>query len=426
MDSSAPAEARDGGGLYAFYRAMNSRERSAFWASSAGWGLDGLDYTIYPLIIGTIMAAWHVSAGQAGLATTVTLWLSAIGGWGAGYCSDRFGRVRTLQITILWFGVCTLLCGLAQNFPQLLIARGLLGLGFGGEWAAGAALMGETIRAKYRGRALGSVQSAWAIGWGIAVILQAVAYSWLAPAMAWRAMFLFGAIPCVLLFFYIQKTVKEPDLAVAMRARADHVLPPIWDIFAPSVIKRTLLASIAISGAQGGYYAFNTWLPTYLKTERGLSVVGSTGYLGIQITGSFIGYLVGAWLSDKIGRRMVFLVFSAGTILMVLAYTQLPVGPTTLMLLGFPLGFCSSGYFSAVGAFLTELFPTRVRGSAQGFCYNFGRGFGALFPLAVGFLVDKGTPLGNAIAIFAVIAYLMFFAAAFALPETKGAELHAD
>ena len=148
-------------------------------------------------------------------------------------------------------------------------------------------------------------------------------------------------------------------------------------------------------------------------------------YLAALIVGSFVGYLVGAWLADRIGRRNLFLTFSLGAIAVILLYTQLPLTNEVLWLLGFPLGFFASGYFSGVGAFLTELYPTRLRGSGQGFCYNFGRGIGALFPLLVGVLSNT-TSLGNAIAIFAVAAYGVFFLAAFALPETRGRILHAD
>jgi len=143
------------------------------------------------------------------------------------------------------------------------------------------------------------------------------------------------------------------------------------------------------------------------------------------IIGSFVGSLVGAWLADRIGRRNLFLTFSIGAIAVIIAYTQLALTNDVLWLLGFPLGFFSSGYFSGMGAFLTELYPTRLRGSGQGFCYNFGRAMGALFPFLVGAL-STSTSLGNAIAIFAVLAYGLFFIAAFALPETRGRILHPD
>jgi MFS family permease len=411
--------------LLAFYRDMNLSERRTFWACAAGWSLDGMDFMIYPLVIGTIITLWKVDAGSAGLAGTVTLLSSAIGGWLGGYLADRVGRVRTLQFTILWFSVFSLLCAFVQSFDQLLVARALLGLGFGGEWAAGAVLMGEAIRPQYRGRAVGSVQSGWAVGWGLAVLAQAILFSAFPAETAWRWMFAVGALPA-LLVFYLRRYVTEPEIAAATRIRqteaGDH--PPLWEIFSGPVLKTTILASLVATGCQGGYYAITFWVPRFLTTERKLSVVSSTGYLSALIIGSFVGYLVGAWLADRIGRRNLFLIFSLGAIAVVLLYTQLPLSNGILWLLGFPLGFFASGYFSGMGAFLTELYPTRLRGSGQGFCYNFGRGIGALFPFLVGAL-SASTSLANAIAVFAVAAYAVFFIAAYALPETRGRVLHA-
>jgi MFS family permease len=412
--------------LLAFYRDMDLAERRTFWACAAGWALDGMDFMIYPLVIGTIITLWKVDAGMAGLAGTVTLLSSAIGGWLGGYLADLVGRVRTLQFTILWFSFFSLVCAIVQNFDQLLLARAVLGLGFGGEWAAGAVLMGEAIRPQYRGRAVGSVQSGWAVGWGLAVLSQAILFSALPAETAWRWMFVIGAVPA-LLVFYLRRYVTEPEIAVATRAKQTQAggQPQLWEIFSGPILKTTILASLMATGCQGGYYAITFWVPRFLTTERKLSVVSSTGYLSALIIGSFIGYLVGAWLADRIGRRNLFLTFSIGAIAVVLLYTQLPLTNEVLWMLGFPLGFFASGYFSGMGAFLTELYPTRLRGSGQGFCYNFGRGIGALFPFLVGAL-STTTSLANAIAIFAVAAYGVFFLAAFALPETRGRVLHAD
>jgi MFS family permease len=412
--------------LLAFYRDMNLPERRTFWACASGWALDGMDFMIYPLVIGTIIKLWSVDPGTAGLAGTVTLLSSAIGGWLGGYLADRVGRVKTLQFTILWFSFFSLVCAMVQSFDQLLIARAVLGLGFGGEWAAGAVLMGEAIRPQYRGRAVGSVQSGWAVGWGLAVLAQAILFSYFPAEIAWRWMFAIGALPA-LLVFYLRRYVTEPEIAAATRVKLAQSgdQPPLWEIFSGPILKTTVLASLMATGCQGGYYAVTFWVPQFLTKERHLSIVGSTGYLAALIIGSFIGYLVGAWLADRIGRRNLFLIFSIGAIAVVLLYTQLPLTNEILWVLGFPLGFFASGYFSGMGAFLTELYPTRLRGSGQGFCYNFGRGIGALFPFLVGAL-STSTTLANAIAIFAVAAYGVFFLAAFALPETRGRVLHAD
>jgi MFS family permease len=413
----------DDASLAGFFRDMTPPERRTFWACFMGWALDAMDFMIYPLVIGTIIALWQVDRGAAGLAVTVTLLSSAVGGWIAGYLSDRFGRVRTLQVTILWFSVFTLLCAVAQDFTQLIVLRAILGLGFGGEWAAGAILIGETIRPKYRGRAVGSVQSGWALGWGVAVLLQAATFTLLPPETAWRVMFALGAVPAVLVFF-LRRHVAEPEIALRARQKGGQ-RASIWEIFAPAVRRTTILAALLGTGAQGGYYAVTTWLPTFLRTDRGLTVVGSTSYLAVLIAGSFAGYIVGAWLADRIGRRLLFISFAVLASLLVLAYTQLVLSNGVMLVLGFPLGFCASAYLSGMGAFFTELFPTRLRGSGQGFAYNFGRGIGALFPTLVGYL-SATIPLASAIAIFALLAYGVMLFAALLLPETRGRVLDAD
>jgi len=402
--------------LAAFYRDMTVPERRTFWACFWGWLLDGMDFMVYPLVIGTLITLWQIDRGTAGLAVTLTLLFSAIGGWGAGFLSDRIGRVRTLQLTILWFSFFSLLCAFAQDFTQLMICRALLGLGFGGEWAAGAVLMGEAIRAQYRGRAVGCVQSGWAVGWGLAVLIQAALFSLVPAEQAWRWLFAIGAAPA-LLVFYVRRNVAEPELAQRRRAAGGGA--KIWEIFAPGILRTTVSAALLGVGAQGGYYAITTWLPTFLRSERGLTVVGSAGYLASVIGGAFAGYLVGAWLADRIGRRRLFQSFAVGAVAIVIAYTQVPISNNMTLVLGFPLGFFASGYFSGFGAFLTELFPTRLRGSGQGFAYNFGRGIGALFPTLVGFL-SATMSLANAMALFALLAYGLLFAMATLLPETRG------
>ncbi|MCC6780919.1 MAG: MFS transporter, partial [Hyphomicrobiales bacterium] len=232
-DSKTTAEPADSS-LGAFFRDMTVKERRTFWGCAAGWTLDGMDFMIYPLVISTIIALWQVDRGTAGLAVTVTLLASALGGWIAGYLADRIGRVRTLQLTIAWFSLFSLLSAFAQDFTQLMICRALLGLGFGGEWTAGAVLMGEAVRAQYRGRAVGSVQSGWAVGWGLAVLMQAVLFTILPAEMAWRWMFALGALPAVLVFF-LRRFVDEPEVSVEMRALAKTSgrTTSVWEIFGP-------------------------------------------------------------------------------------------------------------------------------------------------------------------------------------------------
>src|SRR5207237_5144091 len=178
------------------------RERRAFCACGGGWALDAMDVQMYSFVIPALIATWGITRAQAGVLGTAALLVSAIGGWLAGWVADRFGRVRTLQVAILWFAIFTFLSGLAQNYQQLFVARAFLGLGFGGEWAAGAVLLGESIRAEHRGKALGFMQGGWAVGWGVAALLNAVFFSLLATAIAWRWLFFVGFAAALLVFFF--------------------------------------------------------------------------------------------------------------------------------------------------------------------------------------------------------------------------------
>ena len=385
-----------------------------------------MDVMVYSFVIPSLVAMWNISKGQAGVLAATTLIISAIGGWLAGLLADRYGRARILQITIVWFAVFTFLSGFTNSFWQLLITRGLQGLGFGGEWAVGSVLMGETIRAEHRGKAVGTVQGGWAIGWGIAALFYSLLFSVLPPTIAWRALFWIGILPA-LLVFYIRRYVPEPEIYTQTRAQLACAggNGRFLDIFSPSLLRVTVLTSLMATGAQGGYYAVTTWLPTFLKTVRGLSVLNTGTYLLVVIAGAFTGYMVSAWLTDRLGRRRTLMLFAVCSFLTVAAYTRLPIGNRAMLVLGFPLGFFASGSFGPMGAFLTELFPSRLRGSGQGFSYNFGRGVGALFPAWVGYLSAR-TSLAAAIAFFSLSAYLLMIVSVLFLPETRGKELSAE
>jgi MFS family permease len=401
---------------------LTRSERRTFGAAIGGWALDAMDVQIYSFVIPTLIAVWGITRGQAGVIGTAALLVSAVGGWLGGFLADRIGRVRVLQIAVIWFAFFTLLSGLAQDYRQLLLARGLMGLGFGGEWAAGAVLLGETMRAEHRGKALGMMQAGWAIGWGMAALLYATLFSLLEPALAWRALFFVGVAPAIFVFF-LRRFVSEPEIYLRSKVpdAARHA-SSFLDIFRPPLLRITVLGGLVGTGAQGGYNALTTWLPTYLREERGLSVLNSSGYLAVFIIGSFFGYVTGGYLSDRLGRRLTFLIFAISAGVLVLTYTSVSFGNSTMLVLGFPLGFCGAGVFSGMGAFYTEHFPTRVRGVGQGFAYNVGRAIGAFFPAMVGFLSGK-LGLGLAIGIFAALAYTVMAVSAYLLPETKGKEL---
>ena len=412
--------------MFKWFSEISGNERRTFWACFGGWALDSLDVQMFSLVIPAIIAEWSISRTQAGLVSGVTLVASALGGWIAGMMSDRLGRVKTLQWTVAFFSVFTFLCAFAQNYPQFLVLKALQGFGFGGEWAAGAVLMAETIRNEHRGKAMGSVQSAWAVGWGAAVLLYALMFSLLPGDTAWRVMFGIGIVPA-LLILYVRRGVQEPAAPAHAtrdaRARQQAQTPGlVVGIFSPQVLRMTLIGALLGVGAHGGYYALMTWLPTFLKSERHLSVLSTGGYLAVVIVAFFCGCLVSAQLLDRIGRRKTILMFAICCVITVTAYLFLPLGNTAMLFFGFPLGFFAAGIPASMGALFNELYPRGMRGTGVGFCYNFGRVVSAGFPVLVGHM-SANMSLGTAIGIDAGLAYAIVVLSVLMLPETRGRAL---
>ncbi|MEN8505662.1 MULTISPECIES: MFS transporter [Paraburkholderia] len=408
--------------MFTWYKQGSQLERNTFWGCFAGWGLDALDVQMFTLAIPAIIAAYGIDHTQAGAISGVTLVSSALGGWIAGALSDRFGRVRTLQMTILWFAGFTFLCAFAQNFPQLLVLKALQGFGFGGEWAAGAVLMAETIRTEHRGKAMGAVQSAWAVGWGAAVLVYAAAFSWLPSDTAWRVMFAVGLLPAGLVLF-VRRNLKEPArIAPASAAPKVSALGQITQVFQPRVLRTTIIGAVLGTGAHGGYYAIMTWLPTFLAKERHLSVLHTGGYLAVVIVAFWCGCMLSAYLLDRIGRRRNIALFAFCCVVTVLAYVMLPLTNTQMLVLGFPLGLFAAGIPASLGPLFNELYPADMRGTGVGFCYNFGRIASASFPVLVGYM-SHSMSLGIAIGIDAAIAYGLAMIAVLLLPETRGKRL---
>jgi MFS family permease len=420
MTSTVPSSAQSQDGLFDFYTAMDKKARRTFWACTGGFAMDAMDFMIFPLLIGTLIALWKIDPQTAGGIATVTLWCSAVGGWLAGYLADRIGRVRTMQITILMFALGSLLSAFAQDAWQLTLCRALLGFGFGGEAAVAAVALSEVVGARYRGRAMGFYAASYAVGWGAAVLLQAIIFATLPTEVAWRVLFGIGAVPALLIFF-IRRYVDEPSISVAARKQSGSG-STILSVFAPAHISATLLGSLLTTGAQGGFYSLMVWMPQFLRAERKISIIGSTPYLMMLISGAFVGYITGGWLADKFGRRFVLIASAICAAALAYIYTHIPVSNDIMIALGFPLGFFAVAYYSAVLPCLNELFSTNVRGTGVGFTYNAGRAVGGLFPFFIG-SVTTMLPLSDAISLFAAVSYGLVIVTALFLPETKGMDL---
>ena len=400
--------------MFRWYRDVGPAERRTFWACLGGWSLDALDVQMFSLAIPALVASFGLSRSEAGLIGAVTLVAAALGGWLGGLAADRIGRVRALQITVLWFAVATFLAAFAQSFGQLLIVKALQGIGFGAEWAAGAVLMADAIRPEHRGKALGAVQGGWALGWGAAVLLSTAAFSVLDREAAWRVLFACGLAPALLLL-YLRRSVPEPARPVAGPAPAPA---GSLAIFAPGLRRITVIGTLLGLGAHGGFHALFTWLPTYLSAERGASVLGTGLYLAVIIAAFGLGCLVAGGLVDRLGCRRTVALYAAGCMVLVGLYLLLPVGGAGLLLLGAPLGFCTAGIPASLAALFSELFPDGLRGTGMGFCYNAGRLASGLLPLGVG-LLSEICGLGPAIGLSALGAYGLVLLAVALLPDRQ-------
>ncbi len=336
-----PLHSDRGTAALTWYSRATAYERRVFAVCFGGWALDALDVQMLGLALPAILAVWGVSKANAGLVSTVSLAASALGGWLAGALTDRFGRVRLLQITVACFSIFSFLSAFAQNLHQLIALKALQGLGFGGEWAVGSVLLAEVVDARYRGKALAAVQSGWAVGWGAAVLLYVLLSSTLPAAIGWRVMFGLGLLPA-LLIVYVQRFIQEPA-RTAVSASAQSRGPSAWrkpfEIFARGSRRMTLIGSLLGIGAHGGYYAVSTWLPTFLRTERHLTVLGTGAYLAIIIVAFWCGCMASGSIIDNIGRRKTILFFAVCCVITVAVYLFAPISNHSMLFLGFPLGF---------------------------------------------------------------------------------------
>lgn len=407
----------------AWYGAMTSLERKTFWASFGGWTLNSIDFFLLIFAMPAIVVALDLTRHEAAHVASGTLIASAIGGWIAGIAADRYGRVKVLQVTILWFAVCGLLCALVQEYWQLMAARMLMALGLGGEWAVGAILIGEAIRPKDRGKAVGSMQSGWAVGWAIAAIIAIFVVPKVRPDIAWRILLALGVLPALFIFF-IRSQIEEPKVFLDTQKKLRGKKNREWDflkIFSLANLKATVMTTLLAAGTHGGYYT-SAWLLDYLGSYRRITEMGTGRYIASIIGGAFIGYLVSAYLNDRIGRRFTFMLFAAGSAVSVYVVLWLAANGHGVMFWGFMLCLFASGTFSGIGPTLTEHFPTHLRGSGQSFAYNGGRLLAAGVPTFLTFMSSRDS-FNHIIDIVAIAAYALVFIIAWFMRETNGKKL---
>jgi MFS family permease len=402
-----------------WWREADTAARRALIAGMCGWMLDAFDVMLFALVLPNVSADLGLTKAEGGVLGSVMLIAAAAGGVGFGWFADRFGRTRGLMLSVALYSVFTFACGFATTLWQFVVFRIFLGLGMGGVWTSGAALVSESWPSHSRGKALGFMQSGWAIGYAAAVLVSGVVQ----PRYGWRAVFFIGILPA---FFtlWVQRRVKEPAIWTAS-SRSKTPSPGFLSIFRSGIGGLTLILTLMNTCTLFAWWGFNLWLPSYLKSPvsqggAALTSATTTGYLFVMQAGMWVGYITYGVISDRIGRKTTYVIYLLSAAVLLATYVTVR-NPTLLLVLGPCVAFAATGYFSGFGAVTAEIYPTSIRATAQGFTYNIGRLASAAAPYLVGTLADtQGFGRALLVCSAAFVAAAIFW---IWIPETRGREL---
>jgi len=390
----------------------------AMLAAISGYAMDGFDLLILGFMLPAISVSLALDTSQAGSLVTWTLIGAVVGGIFFGHLSDRLGRIRVLTFTILMFSVFTGLCAVAQGYWDLLIYRTLAGVGLGGEFGIGMALIAEAWPAHKRNRA-----SAWVgIGWQLGVLMAAFITPLLLDVIGWRGMFLVGLLPA-LASFMIRHGMGEPE-AFTKQVDVNQGLSfpaRIRLLFADCATTKASIGIFIYCSVQNfGYYGLMIWMPSYLSSHFGFSLTKSGLWTAVTVVGMTFGIWLFGVLADRFARWKIFLLYQIGAVVMVVAYAQLR-DPTVMLFAGAVMGMFVNGMIGGYGALISDIYPVKVRATAQNVLFNFGRGVGGFGPLVIGVLVSQWS-FTAAITVLAAIYLLDIIATLFLLPKKQGGD----
>jgi MFS family permease len=389
----------------------------ALWGSALGYAMDGFDLLILGFMLRGIAADLNLNAAQAASLVTATLIGAVVGGLLFGLLSDRLGRIRVLTWTIVAFAVFTGLCAVAQGYWDLLAYRALAGLGLGGEFGIGMALVAEAWPAAKRAR----VSSYVGLGWQVGVLGAALLTPALLPVIGWRGMFVVGIFPAVVAYL-IRRRLREPELFMARADRQPELTARLRMLVSDRATTQASLAMAVLCSVQNfGYYGVMIWLPSYLSGRFGYSLSQSALWTAVTVGGMMLGIWIFGLAADRLGRRPAFVAYMVGAAVLVIVYSRL-TNAFALLVAGAAMGFFVNGMLGGYGALMSELYPTPVRATAQNVLFNLGRAVGGLGPVTVGAVaIGWGFPV--AIALLALLYLLDLVVLLLFIPEKRGTEL---
>ena len=363
----------------------------AFFFAFLALLVDGADLMLLSYSLNSIKAEFQLSSVQAGMLGSFTLAGMAIGGILGGWACDQFGRVRIVVISILLFSVLTCGLGLTQNFIQFSILRFFASLGLGSLYIACNTLMAEYVPTRYRTTVLGTLQAGWTVGYIVATLLA----GWIIPDHGWRMLFYVAIVP-VLIAVLMHFLVPEPQAWYHSRndltgQNTNTQESALKRIFAdPRNRKMFILWALTAGFLQFGYYGVNNWMPSYLESELGMKFKEMTAYMVGTYSAMILGKVLAGYMADKLGRRFTYAFGAIGTAIflpLIVFYNS----PDNILFLLIAFGFLYGIPYGVNATYMTESFPTHIRGSATGGAYNVGRLGAAIAPATIGFLASGGS-----------------------------------
>ena len=403
------------------YRSLAPTQKRAFAAAFFGWMLDGFDFTILTFVLADIQRSFTVDNALAGALGTVTLMFRLIGGAAAGTAADRWGRKLPLMLSIIWFSLFTVLSGFSTSYAVLFACRALFGIGMGGEWAAGMPLALEHLPDRLRGAAAGILQGAWAWGYVLSAIVFQTLYPVLQQEMdeAWRAMFWIGAIPALLVLWIRSKVTESPVWLAAHRdgstAAARQARVSFTRIFGRDLIGTTIHCSVLAACFMVSYYSVTYWYARLLQLRE----LNTLPFILALNLGGIVGSAFWGGVSQgRLGRRGA--VTCAAALGVAVSPLYLMSADTSVMLIGALLvGFGAHGMWGAFPSYITERFPSDVRGAGAGFCYHAGALAGSFTSYGIGHMVDTGWTLPAAMTVAIAVSGVAVALVIWLGPETR-------
>ncbi|MGG1217434.1 MFS transporter [Priestia endophytica] len=366
---------------------MNYRNKTVV-ASVAGLTLEGMDIMFISFAMSMIVADFNIDLATGGFISSITNIGMLIGGIIFGILADRFGRVRIFTYTIILFAIGTALTGLAANIEQVYLFRFIAGLGAGGEYGIGMALVAEAWPKNKQGRASSYVS----VGAQFGVILAALLSAIILPTLGWRALFIVGVLPVIFAFIVRKNLSESPEWMAAMKKEKVVEKPKKVNLLQLFDTPRTAITTITLvvmaTVQIAGYNGLMIWLPSMLQQSQGLSVSSSALWTISTAVGMIVGMLTFGQFMDRFGAKRAFGVFLLASASAVFLYSYAE-GGAGVLIGGAIVGFFSNGMFAGYGALISSYYPVHIRSTATNTIFNFGRAIGGLSPILVGYILQS-------------------------------------